>query len=370
MAQETVDIGQITRPYDPSKVIPISMTGFSGEADSALRFDLWIAGFEFVTPDKAQYLVEGSNTDRLEGRLNDRISKASLLAKAYSGDDKRRLAHAFANDIIQALTKTKGVTLTRIGFKVDTGANSEVYQADYDGRNPVQITKDASIVAAPTWVPGKRMLLYTSYKLGNPDIYSHDLSSGARQIVARYSGLNTSASVSPDGRRVAMVLSKGGSPDIYVADIDGTNLKQLTVTKEDESSPCWSPDGQTLCFVSRVGGRAALYLIASTGGGALRRLTVGGALTTTEPDWSPDGKTIVFTSLMGDFNICTIPAGGGAATVLATGEDPSWAPNSRTVVFARRVRGNRVLSLLDVPTKRVKDIQQVSGSCSQPCWAR
>jgi hypothetical protein len=55
---------------------------------------------------------------------------------------------------------------------------------------------------------------------------------------------------------------------------------------------------------------------------------------------------------------------------LVEGEDPSWAPNSRTVVFARRVGGKRILSLLDVPTKRVKDTAQVAGSRSQPSWAK
>ena len=62
---------------------------------------------------------------------------------------------------------------------------------------------------------------------------------------------------------------------------------------------------------------------------------------------------------------------GGNATILASGEDPSWAPNSRTVIFTKRLKGGRrVLSLLDVPTKRYKDIPPVAGSCSQPSWAK
>ena len=177
------------------------------------------------------------------------------------------------------------------------------------------------------------------------------------------------ATVSSDGRRVAMVLSKNGSPDVYVSDIDGNNPRQLTKTKEDESSPTWSPDGRSICYVSREGGRAALYLIGTDGSGK-RRLTTTGAINCTEPDWSPDGKTIVFTANMSGFQICTVPATGGAATTLVSGEDPSWAPNSRTVVFTRRVSGGRIVSLLDVPTKRVKDVHHVSGSCSQPSWAK
>jgi TolB protein len=174
-----------------------------------------------------------------------------------------------------------------------------------------------------------------------------------------------------------MVLSKGGSPDIYVCDADGSNLKQLTRTKEAESSPCWSADGQTVCFSSRAEGVSALFLVSASGG-SMRRLSAVGAANCTEPDWSPDGKTIVFTANMGGFQICTVPASGGRADLLRdprtntgiAGEDPTWAPNSRTVIFTRRVKGKRVVSLLDVPTKQTKDVQQTSGSCSQPSWAR
>jgi len=75
---------------------------------------------------------------------------------------------------------------------------------------------------------------------------------------------------------------------------------------------------------------------------------------------------------MGGFEICVVPATGGSATVLVSGEDPSWAPNSRTVVFARRSGGSRRLSLLDVFTKQYKDVSRisVSGSKSQPSWAK
>ena len=46
-----------------------------------------------------------------------------------------------------------------------------------------------------------------------------------------YSGLNTSAAVSPDGSKVAMILSKSGSPNVWVCNADGTDLKQLTTTQ-------------------------------------------------------------------------------------------------------------------------------------------
>jgi TolB protein len=353
------------------RLVPISLSGFSGEVDSVLKFDLTIAGFTNSSPEQAQFLVSGSNNGSVQGKVTDRMNKAVVLSKAYSGGSLRTQAHALADDIVLALLHQPGVAQTKIAFKVVNGGSSEIYLADYDGHNPIALTQDHSIVAAPCWMPGKRVIFYTSYKLNNPDIYSHDLSTGERKIVARYTGLNTSAALSPDGHKVAMILSKGGSPDVYVGDLDGGNLRQLTHTKEDESSPCWSPDSRTICFVSRLRGKPELYTMPAAGG-AMTRLSTVGAGSSTEPDWSPDGKTIVFTVTRGTgFEICTVPAQGGQVEELVSGEDPSWASNSRTVVFARRLGGGRrALSLLDVPTKQVKNIIQLSGSVSQPSWAK
>ncbi|HRT55670.1 MAG TPA: hypothetical protein P5038_03485 [Candidatus Paceibacterota bacterium] len=359
--------------FEPGKTKPIlvSLSGLTGEAAQVLQFDLYVQGFAFTNADAAQYLLSGSINGNLTGRATDRYSKASLVAKSYSGGTLRRQVHAFADDFVKALGR-QGIAQTKIAFKLDTGANSEIVVSDFDGFGMQEVTKDNSLVAAPAWVPGRLALYYTSYKLGNPDIFHHDLSTGARKIFARYGGSNMSPAVSPDGSKVAMILSKDGWTDLYVGDADGGNVRRLTRSREDESSPCWSPDGKWICFAARINERRALCKIPASGG-ELQRIATSGVLNPTEPDWSPDGKWIVFTSMMRGFEICVVPAEGGTATVLVSGEDPSWAPNSRTVAFARREGGRRVLSLLDVPTKQYKDISRVSGnsgSNSQPSWAK
>ncbi|MGC8743743.1 MAG: hypothetical protein ACP5T0_07690 [Verrucomicrobiia bacterium] len=355
---------------DPSKEIPISLSGFSGEVAATLKFDLEVMGCKIVGPEAASYTLEGSNAGNVQGRLFISKTKNQLLGKAYSGGTLRSQAHALADDVIFALTGVKGIAQTKIAFKVDFGSTSEIFISDFDGYNAIQVTKDNSIVAAPCWIPGSMALVYNSYKSGFPDIYSHELNTGVRKVIARYSGSNISPAVSPDGKRVAMILSKGGSPNLYVANIDGSGLQRLTSTREGESSPCWSPDGKTICFASRAGGAAALYTIPSTGG-QMKRLQTIGAINATEPDWSPDGTMIAFTAQMGGFQICIVPATGGEAKILTSGADPSWAPNSRTIIFTRNTaRGARGLSLLDVHTKKVKDCYRVTGSCSQPSWAK
>lgn len=356
--------------FGGTSAVPLALAGYSGEVAQTLRFDLEIAGCKITPEAEARFLLTGSGGGAVDGTLADK-NKTTIFAKNYSGGSLRKQAHALADDVIAALGG-KGISQTRIAFKNEPSeGKSEIYVADYDGANAQRVTSDGAIVAAPTWVPGKLAVLYTSYRLGNPDIFFHDLASGSRRAFSRHAGLNTSAAVSPDGQRVAMILSKDGSPNLYVAHLDGSGLKRLTDNRQGDSSPCWSPDGNTLCFSSRAGGPSTLYTVSASGG-APKRLRLAGVSNATEPDWSPDGQNIVFTTQSGGgFEICVVKAGGGDVTRLVPGEDPVWAPNSRTVIHARRVgNGIRTLSLLDVPTRQTKDLPRLSGSCSQPTWAR
>ena len=122
-----------------------------------------------------------------------------------------------------------------------------------------QVTKDNTHRGrALAGCPGTLALYYTSYKLNHPDIFYHDLATGARKVFARYGGSNISPAVSPDGTKVAMILSKDGWTDLYVCDADGCDLKRLTKSPEDESSPCWSPDGKWICFAAKIKERRSL----------------------------------------------------------------------------------------------------------------
>ncbi|HTL18173.1 MAG TPA: hypothetical protein VL793_13125, partial [Patescibacteria group bacterium] len=216
--------------------ILVSLSGFSGEAVSVLQFDLYVQGFAVADEQSAQYLINGSNNGNLQGRITDRLNKSVVLAKAYSGAAIRRQAHAFIDDFVQALGR-KPIGNTKLAFKGQNGSNGEIFIADFDGFNAQQVTRDNSIIAAPCMVPGHLAVYYTSYKLNHPDIFYQNLSTGARRIFARYGGSNMSPAASPDGNKVAMILSKDGWTDLYVCNSDGTDLRRLTKSRQDESSP-------------------------------------------------------------------------------------------------------------------------------------
>ena len=367
-ADQPIDIERTLQNGFP-KAIPVFIAGYSGDVDTTLKNDLMFMGIDSVSESAAQFTLNGKqDSTQTEGLLMDKINKNYLLRQAFRGGSPRSQAHSLADAVAIALGRGPGLGQSKIAFKAKRGQTGEIFLSDFDGQNLQQVTQDNTISAAPCWA-GRDTLYYTSYKLGNPDIYYHKLTTGQRQPVARYLGLNTSAAVSPDGQHLAMILSKGGNPDLYVSDASGNNPKRLTSTPQEESSPCWSPDGREICYVSKASGANRLYRISAQGGSA-RPITTAYASNCTEPDWSPDGKWIAFTSQAGSFRICIVPANGGDAVVLAEGEDPSWAPNSRAIAFVRRINNNRVLSLLDASSKRFKDVARVWESTSQPSWSR
>ena len=361
---DVIDISK-TNKY----VVPVAISGFEGEVDAVLKFDLYVLGMEVTSPDKAAYLISGSQNGQVKGSLTPGGSNRPLWERAYAGGAMRAQAHAFANDIVKEIRRTAPIFLTHIAFRQQEGKATEIATSDFDGYDAKVLTHDGTLVGSPCWTPGGRALLYTSWKGGGEEVLEHNVASGERRVFANYPGANLSPEVSPDGRKVAMILSRNGSPNLWVCNIDGTGLKQLTNTRDEDSCPTWSPDSQEICFVCRSG-RAELQKVSVNGGPARGLRVVGAYGNMTSPDWSPDGKWIAFTSGSRNFTICVVPAAGGEAQKLVAGEDPCWAPNSRTIIFGRQVSDKRILCLLDVPTKHVKDVRQISGSCSEPSWAR
>ncbi|HEX7654132.1 MAG TPA: hypothetical protein VF607_11535 [Verrucomicrobiae bacterium] len=374
-AQE-IDIGKDIDILGRVKPIPVSLSGFSGETEEVLKFDLYVQGYSFVSPAEAQFNISGSNGGNVVGQVVDKLQNKTILSRSYNGASLRRQSHAFADDIVAATLQAAGKEASKpigggkIAYKSQTPYGiGEIYLADFDGNNGQQITHDGVIVAKPAWLSGKLALFYTSYAQTYPEIFYQNLSTGQRKVFADFPGLNTSASVSPDGSKVAMVLSKSGSPNIWIANASGGGFKRLTTGLED-SSPCWSPDGRYICFATKFHERRRLAKIPA-GGGEITYLNTAGAGNPTEPDWSPDGKWIAFTRLAGDFDICVMPADGNLPPkVMVAGQNPSWSPNSRTLIFNHGSGGHQTLSVLDVFTKQYKDCRRAPGSNSQAAWAR
>src|ERR1039457_7100590 len=82
-----VELPPIIRNYEPGNTKPIlvSMSGFTGEAVTALQFDLYVQGFAFTNAEAAQFLISGSNNGNLQAKATDPHNQSTLVSKAYSG---------------------------------------------------------------------------------------------------------------------------------------------------------------------------------------------------------------------------------------------------------------------------------------------
>jgi TolB protein len=112
-------------------------------------------------------------------------------------------------------------------------------------------------------------------------------------------GGGIAASWSPDGRKVAVVLSSGSFWDddargVYVVDADGSHVKLIT-PQGDILSAQWSPDGRWIAFDKADGGPHDLFVIHPDGSG-LAQITSSkeDGLFSFGPVWSPDSTKLLF----------------------------------------------------------------------------
>ena len=351
-----------------SRALPLSL-GSVSLAD--VNYAPWLnAGFDMLV--RSELSLKG---DRLtvEFRLFDATTRKMITAKRYLGAAKelRRFSHSFADEILHALTGEKGVFTTRIAYVSSQSGNKEIYIMDWDGYNPLPLTKNGSINLNPDFSPDGREIIFTSYKRRNPDMYRRALSSPVEVPLSNRKGLNITGNWSPDGSKIALALSKDGDSEIYTIDKDGSRPTRLTNNSALDLYPAWSPDGKQIAFVSDRLGKPQIFVMKATGGEA-RRLTTAGSYNV-NPRWSPKGDKIAYSRMVnGGFHIFTIAADGSSdiqLTAEGSNENPSWSADGRFICFSSvRSSGNGVY-VMRADGAGQKKVSQAKGMHSQPAWS-
>jgi len=330
-----------------------------------LQNDLAMSGFFTLVPAASSgFVVNGTSTaSSLAGNVTDRSGKA-VLSKTFNGTPRGKV-HAYADEIIETLTGSKGFASSKVAFVASHTGHKEIYLADADGTNVHQLTSDGTISVGPQLSPDGARLVYTGYKSGYADVYEIDLASGSRSRIIKFPGTNTGACYSPNGHELAVILSKDGNPELYTTSAGGGFPHRLTHTPGVESSPTWSPGGDEIIYSSDDHGGPQLYRI-SAGGGTGRVINTGHNYNT-EPNWSPDGKKIAFTVRDGgSFTIAILDLGSGNVHTVASGEGPAWGADSRHLIFA----DGASLILLDAQTGQKTTLVSGLGKISEPTWSR
>ncbi|MEI6046871.1 MAG: hypothetical protein WCS37_21190 [Chloroflexota bacterium] len=170
----------------------------------------------------------------------------------------------------------------------------QLFSADADGSNPLQLTNSAEIKSTPSWSPDGRQIAFAADGVGL-QLVNFD---GSGLHTVAYNGF--SPVWSPDGKQLAFLKQEpatdGRGPDntglvrfLYVTNVTAkpNDEKQLAY---DALGPSWSPDSKEIAFFSL---RNAVMFTIPAAGGDPKQISTGG-LGGWFPTFAPDGKSFVF----------------------------------------------------------------------------
>jgi TolB protein len=321
------------------------------------------------------YKTSGETTT-FEFRLIDVTEGKMLIGKRYKGsaDIRDKMILRFCDEVIYQLTGERGISMSNITFASDVpGGYKEIFVADVLGRDIKQITKHKGLTVSPKFSPDGKLLAYTSYHPGNPNLYITDWQEAkTTRSISRREGLNLAPAWSPDGKTMVVTLSIDGNPDLYLMNIQGVILNRLTKNAGINVSPSWSPDGNYITFVSDRSGTPQIYIM-NVKTKSVRRITFRGN-DNTEPSWSPDGEWIAYAGLYeGQYQIFIIKPEGGQPLQLTwyrnDHESPSWSPDSRQIVLTRRQNNDRDLCTVFKNGTGFRTLFKLDGDQSSPEWS-
>ena len=207
-----------------------------------------------------------------------------------------------------------------------------------------QVTDVAGVETSPTLSPDGKTIVYVSAMDGSLQIFSQRV--GSRSAAALTSGsANVTPAFSPDGERIAFRSDRDGG-GIFQMTSSGESITRIS---DEGFSPSWSPDGSEIVaargtFVSPtdVTSTARGLLVVDVKSGRKRDvLSTGQAL---QPSWSPHGQRIAYFTLRpnsGQRDLFTVAADGSEASapVEVTNDAPmdwsaTWSPAGDFLYFS------------------------------------
>lgn len=346
---------------------------------SEIKFPTWrVLKQDFIVVGRVMDNPDGGY--RVEYELYDVAKQERLLGLAVGGRARgmRDVAHQIADQIYEKILGVRGAFWTRIAYVTANGLGGNTQYAlmvaDSDGFNPQTVVRSKEPLLSPAWSPDGRKLAYVSFERGNSTIYVQEITTGAREVLASFRGINGAPNFSPDGRRLALTLSRTGNPEIYVMDLASRNLTQITRHYGIDTEAVWTADGQNLVFTSDRAGKPQLYQVPASGGEATRVSFQGDS--NAKASISFDGKKIAMAQGGGNvYRIAVLDrsfGGAGRWQTLSPGnldESPSFAPNASMLLYATKEGRRGVLYAVSADGRVRQRLVLADGDVREPAWS-
>ncbi len=326
----------------------------------------------------ADAMAAGSVTRMADGRFDVRFRLWDVVKASDVGAEShvvtqanlRLAAHRVSDFIYEKLTGEKGVFSTRIAYITKAGQRHTLWVADSDGENAKSALVSQEPIISPSWSPTGAQLTYVSFESRKPEVWTHEVLTGKRRLLANFRGSNSAPAWAPDGRSLVVTLTRDGNAQLYTLNANGGEPKRLTKSDGIETEASYSPDGRSIYFVSDRGGAPQIYRMSAAGGTA-ERVTFSGGYNIS-PTLSPDGRWLAYISRVGSaFKLHVMELSSGAITVLtdtAADEHPSFAANSKLIVYATKIQGKEALMTTTLDGRIKARLAGVDGDIREPAW--
>jgi Tol biopolymer transport system component len=183
--------------------------------------------------------------------------------------------------------------------------------------------------------------------------------------------------LSPDGRRIAYVISTGPRSDVWVADTSGAAPTRLPSAGVLNDRPEWSPDGRRVLYRMERDGRSSIVSQPFDLTGSTDTLLASAAHDYFEAVLSPDGRQVVYQVDDGGMQAANVMyrALAGDTTVRpvaasrAVEIEPRLSPDGRWVAFVSDELGAAQVFVQPFPGPGARVQVSVAGG-QEPVWSR
>lgn len=319
----------------------------------------------------------GNSHYEIRFRLIDVYREKELISQklVVPANKLRKAAHVISDIIYQKITGIAGAFDTKIAYITVRGEKSNqqylLRVADSDGWQPKTVLESHQPILSPSWSPDGSRLAYVSFEKKRSVVFTQDLKTGNRTLIAEFKGLNSAPAWSPDGKKIALTLSKDGNPEIYIYDIATADLRRLTHHAAIDTEPSWAPDGKSLIFTSGRSGKPHIYQ-KSVAGGPTKKLTSSGTYNA-GASFSPDGRKIVLITNQGNgFKVGIYSTKDRIVRELTRSrqdESPSFAPNGDVIMYATQQDGQNVLATVSTDGQVQQILKYQGGAVREPAWS-